>query len=215
MCKACVEVLAVAGAGITLMGGEQAGPLCVSSPAIGELEDAQFMNGAGPSPDAFRLRIPVFAPRFDTDHAAQWPSFVDLAHSRGILAAFAFPLSLAGATVGVLSLYQQERGDLSPAQHEDSAAMVEILTETLLSLQDAAPPGVLADGLEDAVLHRAEIHQASGMVASHLQIPVAEALVRIRAHAFAIAKPVRDVASDIVGRRLRLVDDRIPPIEGA
>ncbi len=154
-------------------------------------------------------------PSFDSDRAAQWPSFVDLARSQGIFAAFAFPLSLGGATVGVLSLYQQERGDLSPTQYEDGAAMVEILTETLLSLQDAAPPGMLADGLEDAALHRAEIHQASGMVSSHLQIPVAEALARIRAHAFTIARPVREVASDIVGRRLRLVDDRIPPTESA
>ena len=164
LCTACVDVLAVTGAGITLMGGDQAGPLCVSSAAIGELEDAQFMNGAGPCPDAFRLGRPVHAFDFDGDEANRWPSFVHVALAAGIHAAFAFPLSQAGATVGVLSLYQHARGDLSHAQHEDSAAMVEILTETVLSLQDAAPRGVLADGLEGAAEYRAELHQASGMV---------------------------------------------------
>jgi hypothetical protein len=40
-----------------------------------------------------------------------------------------------------------------------------------------------------------------------LHISVAEALVRIRAHAFGDARTVSDVAADIVARRLRLVDD--------
>ena len=46
------------------------------------------------------------------------------------------------------------------------------------------------------------------MVSVQLQIPVTEALVRIRAHAFAIGSPVSVVAADIVARRLRLTDDR-------
>ena len=78
-------------------------------------------------------------------------------------------------------------------------------------MQDDAPLGVLADGLEDAVAYRAEIHQASGMVSIQLRIPVAEALVRVRAHAFANGLPVGIVAADIVARRLRLIDDRQEP----
>jgi hypothetical protein len=75
-------------------------------------------------------------------------------------------------------------------------------------LQDVAPRGELAGGLEDVVAYRAEIHQASGMVSIQLQIPVAEALVRMRAHAFAVGSPLGDIAADIVARRLRLTDDR-------
>jgi hypothetical protein len=87
--------------------------------------------------------------------------------------------------------------------------MAEILTETVLSLQAEAAPGTLAPGLEGAAAHRAEIHQASGMVAIQLQVPVAEALMRIRAHAFATSTPVTSIARDIVARRLRLTDE--PP----
>ena len=89
--------------------------------------------------------------------------------------------------------------------------MVEVLTETVLSLQDGAPAGTLAADLDDAVAYRAEIHQASGMVSIQLQVPVAEALVRIRAHAFADGRPLGAVAADIVARRLRLTDDRDDP----
>lgn len=64
--------------------------------------------------------------------------------------------------------------------------------------------GSLAPELDAVVAYRAEIYQASGMVAVQLQIPPAEALLRIRAHAFAHDTPVSAVANEIVARRLRL-----------
>ncbi len=214
LCAACVDVLAVTGAGITVMGGGQAGPVCVSSQRMAALEDLQFTMGEGPCQDAFQSGRPVHAPHLDVSVLARWPSFVDVAKDAGIGAVFAYPLSINGAKIGVLTLYQDDEGDLSMAQREDTMALVEILTETVLSLQDAAPVGVLAPGLEEAVKYRAEIHQASGMVSMQLQIPVAEALLRIRAHAFANGQPVGIVAADIVARRLRLADDRHEPGEG-
>ena len=57
--------------------------------------------------------------------------------------------------------------------------------------------------LDEAVSHRAEVHQASGMVAAQLDITVGQALVRLRAHAFGNGRNLTDVAHDVVGRRLR------------
>jgi hypothetical protein len=108
----------------------------------------------------------------------------------------------------VLTLYQRTEGQLTAAQQDDSVALAEVLTETVLSLQDDAPAGMLAPGLDDAVKYRAEIYQASGMVAIQLSIPTSEALLRIRAHAFANDLSVAEVASQIVSRRLRLPNDR-------
>ena len=208
LCTACVDVLDVAGAGITIMGGGHAGPVCVSNPRMAALEDLQYAIGEGPCQDAFRSNTFVHAPRLDVSASARWPSFVDLAHATGVCAVFAYPLSAKGAKIGVLTLYQDTEGELSTMQHEDSIAMVGVLTETVLSLQDAAPVGVLAAEIDDVVAYRAEVHQASGMVSVQLQIPVAEALLRIRAHAFADGRPLGVVAADIVARRLRLADDR-------
>jgi hypothetical protein len=208
LCAACVEVLDVSGAGITLMGGEQAGPICVSDSSIAELEDLQFTIGQGPCRDAYLSGQSVHAPRLDESAFVRWPPFVDLARSSGIGAVFAFPLQARGANVGVLTLYQRAEGGLSGAQHDDSLAISKVLTETVLSLQEGAPPGVLAPGLDVAVAYRAEIYQASGMVAVQLQIHPSEALVRIRGHAFAHDLSVGVVAAEIVAHRLRLPDDR-------
>ncbi len=214
LCRVCVEVLDVSGAGITVMSGGHAGPVCVSGGRVAVLEDLQFTTGVGPCQDAYTSGLPVHAPNLDATTSQRWPIFIDQALHSGIGAVFAYPLSTHGARVGVLTLYQDEAGELTADQNFDSLAMAMLLTETVLSMQDTAPPGELAGGLEDVVAYRAEIHQASGMVSIQLEIPVAEALLRIRAHAFAIGSPVGVVAADIVGRRLRLSDDRKEQGEG-
>ena len=214
LCDACVELLMVSGAGITVMGGGQTGQLCVSSQRMATLEELQFTMGVGPCQDAFRTGQPVHAPNLGVAAVSRWPAFVTMARGAGIGSVFAYPLALNGAKIGVMTLYQDLEGELSTVQHDDSIAMAEVLTETVLSLQDAAPEGVLAEGLQEAVSYRAEVHQASGMVSIQLKIPVAEAVVRIRAHAFARDLPVGVVAAEIVARRLRLADDRQQPGEG-
>jgi hypothetical protein len=214
LCDACVEVLDVSGAGITVMGGGQSGQLCVSSERMAALEDLQFTMGVGPCQDAFYTGQPVHAPSLGMVATSRWPAFVSLARDCGIGSVFAYPLVVNGAKIGVMTLYQDLEGALSAVQHDDSIAVAEVLTETVLSLQDAAPDGDLAEGLKEVVAYRAEVHQASGMVSIQLKIAVAEALVRIRAHAFAHDQPVGVVAADIVARRLRLADDSQQSGEG-
>ena len=56
-------------------------------------------------------------------------------------------------------------------------------------------------------LSRAEVSQATGMLVAQLQVEPAEALVRLRAHAFATGRSATAVACDIMDRRLRLEAD--------
>jgi hypothetical protein len=60
-----------------------------------------------------------------------------------------------------------------------------------------------------AVDSGAELFQAQGMVTVQLGVPLADALARIRARAYSDNRPLREVARDIVTRRLRL--DRETP----
>jgi hypothetical protein len=210
LCSVCAAFTGATAAGITIMGGDNAGPICVSSSQVRALEDLQFTVGQGPCRDAFHSGEPVHAARLGTA-TDRWPPFVELATECGIAAVHAYPLGGHGARIGVLTLYQDHEGELTQDQHEDSVALAEIVTRTLLSLQAAAPPGTLAPGLDDAVAYRAEIYQASGMIAIQLQISATEALIRMRAHAFSTDRPLSAVAADIVARRLRLADDRAEP----
>ncbi|MGW1995320.1 ANTAR domain-containing protein [Embleya sp. NPDC001921] len=70
-----------------------------------------------------------------------------------------------------------------------------------LAAHPDAPTALLAEGRG---LHFAEVHQATGMLSAQLGITPAQALVRLRAHAFGHDTPLLDTARDVLRRRLRL-----------
>jgi hypothetical protein len=74
----------------------------------------------------------------------------------------------------------------------------------VLADQAGAPPGDLAGELDALSSTRADVHQASGMVSVQLGASVADALVRLRAHAYAEGRALSDVAGDVIAGRLRL-----------
>ena len=162
----------------------------------------------GPCHDAYQSGNPVHAAVLDSRVEILWPTFIDLARESGVTAVFAFPLATHGVKVGVLTLYHDREGELSAMQNNDSVALSTILAETILSMQEAAPVGSVAQGLDAAVSYRAEVFQASGMLAVHLKVTPADALLRIRAHAFANGLTAGVVSREIVAGRLRLDDDR-------
>jgi hypothetical protein len=105
------------------------------------------------------------------------------------------------ARMGVLTLYQDAPGPLTDAQYDEAGVLADVITAaTLAMLRD----DTIAPALDDAVAHRAEVHQAAGMVSARLDVTTAVALARIRAHAFSHDRPIGDVAADIVARRLTL-----------
>jgi AmiR/NasT family two-component response regulator len=65
-----------------------------------------------------------------------------------------------------------------------------------------------------ASLARVEVYQATGMVMAQLGVGPAEALVRLRAHAFVHGLTASEVAWSIVGRQLSLESDDERPNTG-
>jgi AmiR/NasT family two-component response regulator len=81
--------------------------------------------------------------------------------------------------------------------------MADVAARWILAAQAGVPAGELAAALDVGTDLRLVVHQASGMVSVQASIDVAEALVRLRAYAFATDRRLDDVAEDVVGRRLR------------
>jgi transcriptional regulator with GAF, ATPase, and Fis domain len=208
LCDASADVLQVSGAGITIMSGRNVGPVCASDAVVGQLEDLQFALGEGPGHDAFVTGTTVSEPDLGSNSPSRWSHYAQRAIELGAGAVFAVPLRLHAHPIGVLTLYNNEAGSLTADQYADSAVVAEVLALAMESTQARATPPLLADELADPNAHRAEVHQASGMLAIQLQISVDDALARMRAHAFAVGQSVAFVAQEIVAHRLRLGDDR-------
>jgi hypothetical protein len=133
----------------------------------------------------------------------RWPAFSEPAVAAGVRAVFAFPLQLGVIRLGAVDLQCDRPGELRDEQHNDALTVAALVTDALLDLQAAVRPGRLAPELADAETLRIEVHRAAGMVSAQLDISVADAVVRLRARAYAEERPVRDVARDIIKRRVR------------
>jgi hypothetical protein len=114
-----------------------------------------------------------------------------------------FPLQIGGTRLGALNLYRDTKGPLSEDQYADVSIVAEVAARNVIDLQSHAPPGVLADELKAGTSYGLVVHQASGMVSVQLGVTVGEALVRLRAHAFANDRPLAEVAREVVARRVR------------
>jgi ANTAR domain len=68
---------------------------------------------------------------------------------------------------------------------------------------DTGSASSFADNTVGRAAYQLQVHQASGMVMVQAGVTIEEAFLLLRAHAFAVGRPVADVARDVVERRLR------------
>jgi hypothetical protein len=176
--------------------------------------------GEGPSLEAAASGGPALASDLGSGEAAsRWPAFAAAAIQAGAGAIFAFPLRIGAIRAGVLGLYRARPGPLTAHQLGDALVFAETATLLLLEAQDeaaggrdpAAGPAGQPIGL---ALHRAEIDQATGMLTEQLGTGIADALLRLRAYAYAHDRRLADVAGDVVARRLRLSAEADLPADG-
>lgn len=200
----CTAAVPVTGAGIIVMANAGPGAMLASTdgPAA-TMEELQFSFGEGPCVDASTSGRPVLQPRLARTGPARWPAFADGALRCGVRAIFAFPLQVGGIRVGVLDLYRDVEGDLDPRELAESLAFADAATSVLLRLQARTGLRDADPGLVDMIEHRAEVHQATGMVSVQAVLGLAEAMVLLRAHAFAAERPLLDVARSVISRSLR------------
>jgi hypothetical protein len=151
----------------------------------------------------------------------------------GVHGVCCFPLGIGAIRVGVLTVLCDGDRTMSVQQSADATALAAALTGTLLNgdgrgqwSEDgngngnrggSGDEGWSGDGgpvlglflNRPTGLHRAAVHQATGMISVQIGGTMEEALLRLRAHAYSSERPLGEVADDVVARRLRFNDDDI------
>lgn len=204
LCRATVPVLAVAGASLMLSVDRAPSPLAWSSELSERLEDLQTTTGEGPCCDAHASGRPVSESDLGRLGPRRWPSFAPSARAAGAAAIFSFPLRIGAARLGALTVHRPLTREMSDREHSDARSIAEIAAAAILWFQAGAPQGAVGPELSGLMHQSAIVHQATGMVSEQLGITLADALLRLRAHAFSREHPLTDVARDIVARSLRL-----------
>jgi hypothetical protein len=213
LCLACVQLLEVDGAAISVMlEGSSQGTVGSSGELSRRLDELQFTFGEGPCMDAVRLEVPVIAENLADANEQRWPAYAPTVVGLGVRAVFALPIALANSVVGALDVYRHRPGPLQGDAWLGSLLAAELAVVPALALiadgtELLAMPDSAAAWDQLASMARVEVYQATGMVMAQLDVGPAEALVRLRAYAFANGLTASEVAWSIVERKLSLESD--------
>ena len=213
LCEACVVLFGVDAAAISLVfDGTNVGTLGASGVSARVYDELQFTLGEGRAwtrwPTARRWwwsiwPIPMFFGGRRMGRAI-------LAHQiRGV---YAMPVVVAGRYVGALDLFWAHPVCWVPSSWpvrwwRPSWPRCRCWISSQKDLQAAVADPDSDSWAELNTLSRAEVSQATGILVAQLEVEPAEAVVRLRAHAFATGRSATAVACDILDRRLRLEAD--------
>ncbi|MEU7151923.1 GAF domain-containing protein [Streptomyces sp. NPDC045456] len=205
----CAQVLGVDGVAVSVPVTGELGELVWSTAGTSaRLEDLQYTLGQGPALEAAVMCAPVAEPDLAHVAAGRWPALLPEAIELGVGAVFCFPLLLGGACLGTLTLQRTAPGPLRETERADAWLVAGALTAVLA---DGGQQWAVADPRDDSVLYRAAVHQAAGMVSVQAKTTLAQALMRLRAYAFARGRTVVEVAEDVVARRVHFRNDQDGP----
>ena len=204
LCEVCAEAVVMTGAGVMLMSGElPRGSVCSSNEVSELIEELQYTLGEGPCVDAYHQDRAVLEPDLADPSMTRWTAFRGPALAAGARAVFGFPMQVGAVRLGALNFYRDQPGPLTADQHADALVMAGVAARAVLAMQADASPGALAAEMEAGSDFHFVVHQAAGMVSAQLDVTLTEALIRLRAYAFANDRPLTEVAEDVVARRLR------------
>jgi GAF domain-containing protein len=211
VCRACVRLLPVDGAAVSVMADTGYREAVYTSDTVSAaLAELQFALGEGPCFEAYAQGGPVLVADLAAGLQPAWPVFAAQVAEYPVAALFTFPLQIGVVRVATLDTYRTTAGSLAASE---LATALQVADLAALALSGLLGEDRWLDGdgrwLEGAGMRHREVHQATGMLIAQLDLPAAAALARMRAHAFGHGRKLRDVAADIVAGRLRL--DRDPP----
>ena len=220
LCEACVALLDVDGASISLIRrGATQGTFGSSGELSRTLDELQSTYGQGPCLDAVELNRPVSADDLDAADEVRWPALTEAVLGHGIRAVYALPVTVASTAIGALDLYRHRTGPLEGPALTGGLWAAGLAALPLLDLMDsgadwrAAADG--AAGFEQlASLERVEVYQATGMILTEFDINSADAVALLRAHAVLHGLTASEAAYRVLDRRILLVDGELRPADG-
>ena len=204
-CEVAVAVAGVDGGWLSVMSDPGRRALVHATDGrAAELEELQFTLGEGPCTDAFGSGNPILVADLRAPTWREWwPGFA----VTGAVAIFAFPLVQGAIRIGVLALYRETPGSLSPGALADVLVCADAALLLLLNSRagvDGNGDGSVQDGWSD---DHARVYQATGMVSVQRGTGLEEALAVLRGYAFSHDLTLDEVAAAVVSRRLRLDHD--------
>jgi len=206
LAQACVTVLSVSGAGVSLTDGRLRVPLGASDAVSARAEALQTTLGEGPCLEATATSDPIIAD--EASMAARWPIFsAELLAVTPFRSVASLPLrSSELLRFGALDLYSTDLDPLlGQSLDEVSSSIADPIAAILFDgPSTAGPSGAMVSSwtTQPVVTRRMQVWTAVGMLIAHSGLNNADALAALRAYAYGRSASLDDVAEDITRKRL-------------
>ncbi len=196
------RLLQLAGSGVTLGMDEQMSTVIAVPPELRALEAFQERTMEGPCVTAFREgEVCVVG---DLRNEQRWPGYRKVADQVGVRSVVGVPMKLGGRTFGAMTMYHSRPHDWPETDLRAARVLTNIATAYLVYSLSLNEQTELSAQLQHALENRVLIEQAKGFLAQTHDISVEAAYQRLREHARSHNRRVREIARDVVDRRLSL-----------
>ena len=148
--------------GTTLALGERIATYGITDDRINEVDQSQYDADAGPCVDAMKSGDLQY---FDgTSNSERWARFAAAAEDAGVRSVVSFPLKLRDEVLGALNLYSKAEAALEPGQTEEGWVFAAQAAVTMANAKEVITRGAQVQQLEDGLLTRTMIGQATGLL---------------------------------------------------
>jgi hypothetical protein len=211
LAAACVTVLPIDGAGLSLIEDRFRIPLGASDATAAFAEQLQFTQGDGPCLEAASQRSVIAAGA--TDIERRWPQFADeLLTGTPYRAVISVPLALHRDATGALDMFLIDETHLDGIRLTDAAGIAAAIVDALQAADDVAlrnlwsTPDVPVWLTSPRAQKRQLVWVATGMVMQQFHTGAENALAALRAHAYGHDRTVDDLAARLVDGDVDLND---------
>ncbi len=202
----CTQILDTQAGGLMLVDPAGELQLIASTSEDAELvEILQLAAGEGPCLDCFRTGKAVTVG--DLSDTNDWPEFSRGAMSHGFHSVHATPLRLRGTVIGTMNLFSVHVGELRPEDIAVAQALADVATIGILQERTIRSANLISEQLQFALDSRILIEQAKGVLAATAGFTMDAAFNAIRTYARNHNQTLRNVADEVITRKINLSQD--------
>lgn len=182
--------------GITLRRDGEIATVVGSDEVAMRMDEIQYLRGVGPCLAALDegARIEIA----DMETETRWGDYADRAIANGIYSAVSLPLTLDGGVVGALNLFAETRHAFTDDDIARASAFAQQAGTALTILVRHARHTVLDDQLRDALVTRAVIDQALGILMVTRKVGAHEAFEILRHASQTTNRKVSAIAAELI-----------------
>ncbi len=166
------------GAGVTLVDTERPDTVVASAPFVREVDAVQYRLGEGPCISAVSERQVTTSGALGTDPA--WPQFGPLASALGVSSVVSLPLALEDEVIGSINVYAFAADAFTAAAIRTGELFAEPAAVAIYNARRFEQAQQLTVQLEAALVNRAVIDQAIGIIRARSGLTADEAFTRLR-----------------------------------